>query len=85
MDNPFAFPRADERDAMGCGITEGSNGMTLRDWFAGQALPAVIAATSAGQHNPSKGASTVEGFCLDAYEIADAMLAARINGGQSNG
>lgn len=56
-------------------------GMTLRDWFAGQAIPAIIAATSAGQHNPGmkvpQGATIVEGMAHDAYELADAMLEAR--------
>jgi len=40
--------------------------MTLRDWFAGQALPAVAA----------KGSSTAK-ITEDAYKIADAMLAER--------
>lgn len=54
-------------------------GMSLRDWFAGQALPAVIHATCAGQHHPGDkhGMGTVTGMALDAYELADAMLAAR--------
>lgn len=55
-------------------------GLTMRDWFAGQALPAVIAATSAGQHNPRRDAGEVgilSSMALDAYDIADAMLAAR--------
>lgn len=33
-ENPFAFPFPEVRDADGCGIMEGSNGMTLRDYFA---------------------------------------------------
>ena len=40
--------------------------ITLRDWLAGQALPAVAA----------KGSSTVK-IAEDAYKIADAMLAER--------
>lgn len=56
-------------------------GMTLRDWFAGQAIPAIIAATSAGQHNPGmkvpQGATIIERMAHDAYELADAMLEAR--------
>lgn len=53
--------------------------MSLRDWFAGQALPAIIVATSAGQHTPAKkhGTTVEKGIVLDAYAIADAMLAAR--------
>jgi hypothetical protein len=37
-ENPFAFPFPGERAPDGTGIYEGSLGMTLRDWFAGQAL-----------------------------------------------
>ena len=60
------------------------SGMTLRDYFAAQALPAVIAATSAGQHNihsrkPGKPVDATIQFAIafDAYELADAMIAAR--------
>lgn len=62
----------------GCG-DNGQSGMTLRDYFAGQALPAVITATSAGQHRPMRddGLDLVRSMARDAYEIADAMLAAR--------
>ena len=59
-------------------------GMTLRDWFAGQALPAIIAATSAGQHDPSAkhGKGVVGSMAADAYEIADAMITARKGGAE---
>lgn len=52
----------------------------LRDYFAGQALPAIIAATSAGQHMPGKpgsGGTVAERMAADAYKLADAMLAER--------
>lgn len=45
-------------------------GMTLRDWFAGQALPGIIAQPNLEGHNPAVVAKW-------AYEYADAMLAAR--------
>lgn len=57
-----------------------SPGMSLRDYFAGQALPAVIAATSAGQHQPSVRESDTHiifAIARDAYFAADAMLRAR--------
>ena len=61
------------------------DGMTLRDWLAGQALPAIITATSAGQHDPSAkhGKGVVGSMAADAYEIADAMIAARAKGGDA--
>lgn len=60
-------------------------GMSLRDWFAGQALAAVIMSTSAGMHDAisDKPHSTtiIEALAIDAYRLADAMLSAR-KGGQ---
>lgn len=48
---------------------EGSAGMSLRDYFAGQALAGIMANTR----------STDPAICVErlAYEIADAMLAVR--------
>lgn len=59
---------------------EGENeGMTLRDWFAGKAIPAIIAATSDGKHQPNikDGEHIRFAIARDAYDMADAMLAAR--------
>jgi hypothetical protein len=55
------------------------DGMTLRDWFAGQALPAVIAYAL---ENPSRIAADETGnvgpeVCRLAYETADGMIKAR--------
>ena len=65
---------------------EVTGGATLRDYFAGKVLPAVVTTTSAGQHQPlagkPKGTSLVDAMATDAYRIADAMIAAR-KGGQS--
>lgn len=55
-------------------------GMTLRDWFAGQAITAIVAVTSAGQHQPIMHEGEIHirtAMARDAYELADAMLAAR--------
>jgi len=79
-ENPSAFPIADVRTHDGFGIREGSPGMTLRDYFAAHAVPAIIIATSAGQHQPGGFADTRpmhERMAEDAYLVADAMLAAR--------
>jgi len=43
-------------------------GMSLRDWFAGQALAGILAGGKA---------SSFKMFASDAYTAADAMLAAR--------
>lgn len=67
-----AFPIADVYGPDGCGISQGSRGMTLRDYFAGQAL--------ASFNSPYRGP---DGDAKKAYEIADAMLALRAKGAQS--
>jgi hypothetical protein len=48
------------------------SGMSLRDWFAGQALAGITANSSAG--SPAGESWTC---AVDAYRHADAMLAAR--------
>ena len=45
-------------------------GMTLRDWFAGQALAGTMA-------YPNSGTYTVEENAVFCYKVADAMLKAR--------
>ncbi|QDP53735.1 MAG: hypothetical protein GOVbin7759_22 [Prokaryotic dsDNA virus sp.] len=57
---PPAFPFAAEY-----GHPAAHGGMTLRDWFAGQAIPVV------------KGSGSPREHAFWAYEMADAMLAAR--------
>jgi len=52
-----------------------SSGMTLRDYFAGQALTGLVASWN------RKFDMIADYFSDDAYRIADAMLAARKNGG----
>ena len=70
-ENPPAFPR-DHRHF-------GHNGMSLRDWFAGQALAGLMAnanipfAPDYAECEPSQIADA-------SYEIADAMLAHRQKG-----
>ena len=49
---------------------KGMDGMTLRDWFAGQALAGMIAG---GQNT----GSTTDGDAKSAYVYADSMLAER--------
>ena len=64
----------DIMEAGGPAIPTGSNyGMTLRDWFASQALIGIMA------YNGTKGCGYMANV---AYEYADAMLAARENYGK---
>lgn len=50
-------------------------GMSLRDWFAGQALPGCMLRCAASEKADGE---TVEGmFSRRAYEVADAMLKER--------
>ena len=54
-------------------------GMTLRDWFAGQALD--LAATLEHAHpTGSEGQPTYAGIATRSYYMADSMLAARKGG-----
>lgn len=66
--NPFAFPVSEQ-------ISDSHpdyQGMTLRDWFAGQAMSHALSASAShdGCYNPVAAA-------WGAYSVADAMLAAR--------
>lgn len=53
---------------------EAVGGMTLRDWFAGQALQGMLA----NQHPYQAGDEYM--FSRDAFKLADAMLKAREGG-----
>lgn len=67
-----AFPICPPVDASGqtpAGYPYPEHGMTLRDWFAGQALAGMMASGSTGLGYPR--------MADDAYEVADAMLAER--------
>ena len=50
-----------------------TNGMSLRDWFAGQALAGLLAGSPDADCGPM-------GYASDAYSMADAMLIARATG-----
>lgn len=66
-ENPPAFPR-DER-------YHGHNGMTLRDWFAGQALTSI--GKFAIEDYEGDLVEQAETTALWSYAVADAMLAER--------
>lgn len=83
-DGGAAFPIPDQRDAMGNGIVQGSDGMSLRDFFAAASLTGCIAG-EANESLPEYREIGVEAALLkDAkrraewcYRQADAMLRAR--------
>lgn len=66
-----AFPFVQWRSPDGMIHSDLSAGMTLRDWFAGQIIAAII------ETYGIKYASNVTAHALFAYEQADAMLKAR--------
>ncbi len=68
-DGGNAFPACNEANV------NSTMGMSLRDWFAGQALAGVI---DVCRHDTVSIGETRYGmFASKAYDIADAMLAAR--------
>lgn len=67
-----AFPRPATKGSAGSIIRESQNGMTLRDYFAGQAL-----AGFRPNYTTSKFKLTEISVAVYAYKFADAMLAAR--------
>ena len=71
-DNPAAFPRTGE--GLGNPMYD-APGMTLRDWFAGQALAGFSAAV--GRAYGRVGETAAQADARGSYERADAMIAAR--------
>jgi hypothetical protein len=66
-----AFPCSNEQFTYGNPQAGDAHaGMTLRDWFAGQALAGGISGDNSEDY-------TIDEMASDAYRIADAMLAAR--------
>ena len=64
------------------GWVRGRDGMSLRDWFAGMAMPEIIAAVSREEYTldaAPDGATTAQAIAIDAYVLADAMIYAREN------
>ncbi|WP_375194680.1 hypothetical protein [Sphingobium sp.] len=68
--NPSAFP-VNTANMPNPGAYEADPGMTLRDWFAGQALAGMMASEAGIQPYPHDWAAE------RAFLIADAMLAER--------
>lgn len=81
-DGGAAFPGGELRYDDGDCKTPYNAGMTLRDWFAGQAIPAAVQIILHPQAKLAGGNPGPGHVALTAYDIADAMLAARTEGRQ---
>lgn len=68
--NPSAFPREDYQ----ADDAPGQRGMTLRDWFAGQAIIALLPGRYVGAD------ADAQMMAEQIYKFADAMLAERERG-----
>lgn len=77
-ENPPAFPQHD-LSAYDIGPTYPTEGMSLRDWFAGQALVGVVREYL--HRNGFHGDTLHQNLAVHAYRIADAMLAERAKTG----
>ena len=72
--NPLAFPSPESMELPSGKTITGTPGMTLREYFAGQALAGICA-------DPSRSGSN-RLYAEVCYGLADAMLAAREGGGE---
>lgn len=76
------FTRQADGQPMSAGeFFEGGNGMTLRDYFAGEVVQGMLACpipqTQWIGEAAYRGVNVVDCVAIKSYEIADAMLAAR--------
>ena len=87
----FVHPHPVLNTKDGAAYYDATPGMTLRDWFAGQALAAIISKNPlmGRPGSPENGREEVSGplasaiqksIAFGAYEYADAMIAARKGG-----
>jgi len=61
----------------GTGVTPYKSGMTLRDYFAAQAMPALMASFLAKDLDLLDPHDWMDGLAMDAYSMADAMMKQR--------
>lgn len=84
-DGGFRFPANDGGSAFPASIAvgpddslyEGAYGMTLRDWFAGQALAGIMVNAAPPAFDDTERDCDFSVKALAAYELADAMLVER--------
>lgn len=65
----FAFPTHEIKATNGSTLSAGSDGMSLRDWFAGQAMSGALAGEPGSHLIPER-------LAKESYAFADAMLVA---------
>ena len=77
-DGGFAFPMPDVLHVNGM-VQHGFNGMTLREYYAGQALQGLLASTKTSDAplDAYGAAAAALAIAKDAYILADTMLKAR--------
>ena len=76
VDGGPAFPRL-TKPVTDWSLEDVTGGMSLRDWFAGQALAGMLAHGT--RYRPREGASNNwhEAISEEAYQLSDALLAER--------
>ncbi len=74
MNNTPAFPTGIGLNADKTWIGSGSNGMTLRDYFAAKAMQGLLSDPDWRTNEDFEG---IEGIAFEAYAMADAMMKAR--------
>lgn len=78
-DGGYAFPNGPDHKSG----WDAEYGMSLRDYFAGQAIGTVISQCAADSDVARYAGGPPVYFAKKAYEIADAMIAVRKAGGRS--
>jgi hypothetical protein len=84
----FQMPYSTDEHSSPCNGTIAHPGMSLRDWFAGQALAGMLAngfmprqTREIADKDPNNPFTSKFDYGIAAYVMADAMLAARKEGG----
>lgn len=72
----FPCPASTDEHEMACNIFDQQPGMSLRDYFAGQALMGSLAANPRAD-KPITAVAACNAMAMAAYDIADAMIRAR--------
>ncbi|GMB80495.1 hypothetical protein NN6n1_12770 [Shinella zoogloeoides] len=75
-----AFPRTERYPD---GEAHFYSGMSRRDWFAGQAIPAIIRQCASDLNFIDRGEKAEQYFARKAYQVADALIEASKSGGEA--